>query len=222
MRGSNPTATRCVVRRRRDQARPDQARRDHAKRDRQRCDSVPTRTKKKPVARPASSRVRESPASYDTGPAVWHASDRPRRTTPLLLDTHVWCWVLKGEQGVMVSAARQLIDDAARHGRLFVSDISCWEVAVLVSKQRLELGEDVEDWLGHAVHTPGISVVPLTRAVLVRSIRLPGAPHPDPTDRMLMAQAQLLGASLVTCDRSIVTYARTVPGISVCDARALR
>lgn len=183
---------------------------------------MPPRKKGKPVAQAASSRVREAPASYDTLPVVWRANDSPKRTTPLLLDTHVWCWVLKGEQGVMASAVRQLIDDAARNGRLFISDISCWEVAMLVSKQRLELGEDVEDWLAHAAQTPGISVVPLTRAVLVRSTRLPGAPHPDPADRMLMAQAQLLGASLVTCDRRIVAYARTVPGIPVCDARASR
>lgn len=183
---------------------------------------MPARKRGTPVARPASTRVREASATDHALPTVWRAGDIPTRTTPLLLDTHVWCWVLKGERGVMAPAVRPLVDDAARSGRLFVSDISCWEVAMLVSKQRLELGDDVEDWLEHAAHTPGISLVPLTRAVLVRSTRLPGAPHPDPADRLLMALAQLLGASLVTCDRRILSYARTVPGIPVCDARVSR
>lgn len=38
-------------------------------------------------------------------------------------------------------------------------------------------------------------------------------------DRILLAQAQMLGASLLTCDRVIIAYAARTPGIPVCDAR---
>jgi PIN domain nuclease of toxin-antitoxin system len=55
--------------------------------------------------------------------------------------------------------------------------------------------------------------------VLIQSTRLPGELHGDPADRILVAQAQLGGMSLVTCDRVIVEYAASQPGVPVCDAR---
>ena len=75
--------------------------------------------------------------------------------------------------------------------------------------------------LERAAEAPGLLTVPVTRTVLVQSTRLPGEPHGDPADRILLAQAQAqaLGASLLTCDRGIVAYARRTPGIPVCDAR---
>lgn len=90
---------------------------------------------------------------------------------------------------------------------------------MLVAKGRLELSGDVGIWLERAAEAPGLLTVPVTRAVLVQSTRLPGEPHGDPADRILLAQAQSLGASLLTCDRGIVAYARRTSGIPVCDAR---
>jgi PIN domain nuclease of toxin-antitoxin system len=90
---------------------------------------------------------------------------------------------------------------------------------MLVAKGRLEFAADVSTWLERAAEAPGIDVVPVSRSVLVQSTRLPGEPHGDPADRILLAQAQALGASLLTCDRGIVAYAKRTPGMPVCDAR---
>lgn len=90
---------------------------------------------------------------------------------------------------------------------------------MLEAKGRLVLSGDADLWLDRASEAPGIHLVPLTRAVLMRSTRLPGDPPGDPADHILLAQAQALGASLVTCDRGIVEYARRTPGIPVCDGR---
>lgn len=62
--------------------------------------------------------------------------------------------------------------------------------------------------------------MPLTREVLIQSTLLPGEPHGDPVDCILLAQAQLRGMSLLTRDRLIIEYAATQPGIPVCDARS--
>lgn len=163
--------------------------------------------------------VREPEPSYTGRPAVWRAIDTPERDSPLLLDTHVWLWTLDGTAGALPKAARTLIERAATAQRLFVSDFSYWEIAMLVSKGRLQLASDANVWLERAAHAPGITSVPVTRDVLVHSTRLPGEPHGDPADRILLAHAQALGASLVTCDRGIVAYAARTPGIPVCDAR---
>ena len=157
--------------------------------------------------------------AYTGRPAVWRATDSPERDTPLLLDTHVWLWTLDGTAGALPKDAQTLIGLAAAAQRLFVSDFSYWEIAMLVSKGRLHLASDVSIWLERAAQAPGITSVPVTREVLVHSTRLPGTPHGDPADRILLAHAQALGAAFMTCDHGIISYALRTPGIPVCDAR---
>lgn len=119
----------------------------------------------------------------------------------------------------MAAGAWTHIDAAARDRRLFVSDISFWEVSFKAAKGQLTLPTHPTLWLGHAAAAPGIQGVPLTRDVLIQSTLLAGEPHADPADRILIAQAQLSGMSLLTCDARIIEYAKRVPGVPVCDAR---
>ncbi len=171
------------------------------------------------AAKKAASRIKEPAPSYVGLPAYWRAADSPMRETPLLLDTHAWLWTLDGTVGALTKPAIRIIERAAADGRLYVSDISFWEVAMLVSKGRLELASDPSIWLRRAALAPGIQLLPLTRDILIESARLAGTFHGDPADRMLIAQAQLVGASLLTCDKGIVAYAVRTPGVPVCDAR---
>ena len=166
-----------------------------------------------------SNAVRESVPAYVGLPSAWRAITSPKRDTPLLLDTHVWLWTLDSTADALPNAARGLIQRAAAAQRLFVSDFSYWEVAMLVSKSRLQLAMDAAIWLDRAMQAPGIASMPVTREVLVHSTRLPGTPNGDPADRILLAHAQILGASLMTCDRGIIAYAERTPGMPVCDAR---
>lgn len=119
----------------------------------------------------------------------------------------------------MAKGAWTHIDAAARERRLFVSDISFWEVSLKAAKGQLTLPTHPTLWLGHAAAAPGIQFLPLTRDVLIQSTLLAGEPHADPADRMLIAQAQLSGMSLLTCDARIIEYAARQPGVPVCDAR---
>jgi len=168
---------------------------------------------------PKRASVRDPDPSYAGRPACWEASASPERDTPLLLDTHVWLWTLDGTAGALGEPAKHLIAQAARNRTLYVSDFSFWEVAMLVAKGQLELSGDVGIWLERAAEAPGLRTVPLTRTVLIASTRLPGEPHGDFADRILLAQAQSLGASLLTCDRGIVAYAKRTVGTPVCDGR---
>lgn len=174
--------------------------------------------RKSPVAKKRRA-VGEPEPTYVGLPAAWRAREAPTRETPLLLDTHVWIWTLDPSSGALPNHTIRLIERAAAAQRLLVSDFSYWEVAMLVSKGRLRLTTDVGIWLDRAATAPGIVSVPVTRDVLVHSTRLPGEPHGDPADRILIAHAQTLGAALMTCDRGIFDYARRTPGIPVCDAR---
>jgi len=151
--------------------------------------------------------------------SVWSALREPARRDALLLDTHVWVWALEDARGRMSAAAFGLVSAAAADRRLYVSDISFWEVSLKAAKGGLQLSVDPLLWLERAARAPGIQALALTRDVLIQSTRLPGEMHGDPADRMLVAQAQMAGLTLMTCDAQLVKYARAGGGVAVCDAR---
>jgi PIN domain nuclease of toxin-antitoxin system len=138
---------------------------------------------------------------------------------PLLLDTHIWIWYLEGGSSQMSKHVASLLDRSGAAGRLLVSDISYWEVAVKSAKGKLTLSVDVGVWLSRAASAPGIRFLPLDRDVLLLSTRLAGATHNDPADRMLLATAQLNNVPLVTADKLLIEYAKANPGTPVVDAR---
>jgi PIN domain nuclease of toxin-antitoxin system len=171
---------------------------------------------RRPPARVAADRSGR-PASQ--GARVWTPTDLATYDGPLLLDTHVWIWHVEGDAAHFAPGVTALLDRSGAHSRLFVCDISYWEVAVKAAKGKLTFAVDVAVWLQRAEQAPGIRFRPLTRPVLLQSTRLTGTAHNDPADRMLMAMAQLDGMPLVTTDRLILEYARTHAGTPVVDVR---
>ncbi len=125
---------------------------------------------------------------------------------PLLLDTHVLVWLLDNSARISGQTYAQ-IEQAADQDQLFVSAITPWEIAMLVAKGRLRLARDVADWLAAALALPGIHLEPLSPAIAVASTRLPWQVHPDPADRILLATARHLDATLLSADRQMLAYA---------------
>ena len=126
---------------------------------------------------------------------------------PVLLDTHVWVWLLLGD-GRMGKDSRRMLEKAVPDGRLRVSVISVWEVAMLEAKGRLTLAADCESWVREALAAPGVRLAELTPHIAVSSTRLPGVFHGDPADRMLVATARECEAVLLTADQAILQYGR--------------
>ena len=153
---------------------------------------------------------------------VWRAGDLASYDGPILLDTHIWIWHLEGVSSRVVPAVTSLLDRSGKKSRIFVSDISLWEVAVKIAKGKLTLAFESTIWFKRAEKAPGIRFLALDRETLLLSTRLIGSMHNDPADRMLMATAQLNNLPLVTADRLIVDYARSHAGVPVVDARQKR
>lgn len=126
----------------------------------------------------------------------------------LLLDTHIWIWVMDGMAREMDPAAVEVIEEASALGRVLVSAISVWEVAMLEAKGRVRFGLTVGEWVRRALTAPGVRLAELTPEVAVDSARLPEPVHGDPADRILIATARRVGATLVTRDGKIVDYGR--------------
>lgn len=125
---------------------------------------------------------------------------------PLLLDTHVWLWVVAGSPELS-ARARQTIDKAAAEGALRIAAISLWEIALLASRGRIVLGKSISFWLDEALAEPGPTIEPLNPQVAIESYALPEVFHPDPADRMIVATARVTGAVLMTRDRQILDFA---------------
>jgi PIN domain nuclease of toxin-antitoxin system len=129
----------------------------------------------------------------------------------IVLDTHAWIWLINGDEQLRLSEALPLIERAAQLSNVKVSAISVWEVSMLEAKGRISFSMECLDWVKQALAAPGISLVPLTPEIAVLSSRLPGEFHGDPADRIIVATALELSASLVTKDKKILRYSESNP-----------
>lgn len=128
----------------------------------------------------------------------------------LVLDTHVWFWLVNGEERLKKNRGHLLskIDLASDRMNLLVSAISVWEIAMLETKGRVHFESGAKKWIHEALSAPGIQLLPVTPDIAIESTRLPATFHGDPADRILVASARLMNADLVTADEKILAYAK--------------
>jgi PIN domain nuclease of toxin-antitoxin system len=115
----------------------------------------------------------------------------------LLLDTHVFLW-WRSDPARLNERAREAI---AMTPIVFVSAASAWEAAIKVALGRLVLPEP----FAHGVAHSGFRRLPIFFEHAEAAAALPRH-HGDPFDRMLVAQAQLEGCTLVTHDQTLAEY----------------
>jgi PIN domain nuclease of toxin-antitoxin system len=136
----------------------------------------------------------------------------------LLLDTHVWIWLLDGDSRRIGPRTRRLLDKAHARAALRVSPVSVFEVSALHTSGRLALSRSLEQWLDAAIDGAGIRLAPISREVAVDAGLLPRHLVGDPMDRLLVATARQADATLVTADAKILDYAAASGNISTHDA----
>ena len=116
-------------------------------------------------------------------------------TSGVLVDTHILLW-LRTTPEALTSGERHAVDTAqVRH----VSAVTLWEFAILIGLGRIEAN-------ARLLEVPeGYELLPIAPAHCKVLARLPRR-HRDPFDRMLVAQAQAEGLSLLTRDRALIAY----------------
>ena len=124
-----------------------------------------------------------------------------------LLDTHAAIWLDAGFP--LVTTARTEIERAAADAGVFLSPVTAWEAALLVSKGRIRLPQAPFEWFEQFLQRPGMRLAPLEPWAAVDAASLPGMLHGDPADRFLIATARHFDLTLVTRDRRILAYAET-------------
>ena len=119
----------------------------------------------------------------------------------LLLDTHVLIW-WSGGKGVTHAAAEAIRSPA---NEVLVSVASIWEAEIKAATGKLQLDADLE--AEPAEH--GFTSLAINAHHAMVAARLPQH-HSDPFDRMLVAQAQLEGLTIVSRDPVFDDYAVAV------------
>ena|SRR5215213_4927918 len=116
----------------------------------------------------------------------------------LLLDTHVALWWQSDDRRLGREARRAI----ATADIVWVSAGAVWEAAIKAAKGRLRLREP----LGVTVMADNFTELPVTLKHAEEFGRVPRH-HGDPFDRLLIAQARVEGATIVTHDRALEPYA---------------
>lgn len=124
----------------------------------------------------------------------------------ILLDTHVLIWWVSGDQDHLSADAAAVIQAELQGGKIGISSISAWEVAMLVNRGRLALSMDVSAWLAVVEEIEAVTFIPIDNEIGVKAVELPRDFHKDPADRLIVATARKLAVPVVTADDKIRTY----------------
>ena len=119
----------------------------------------------------------------------------------LLLDTHILLWAV-GTPERLSARAFAMIDDP--DAEPMVSAASLWEVAIKAGLGREDFQVDPVI-LRRGLLEHGYTELPISGAHATAVARLPHI-HKDPFDRILVAQAQLEGITLLTTDAVVARY----------------
>lgn len=120
-----------------------------------------------------------------------------------LLDTHAWIWWVDGNRRLEARLVARLdaLDDA---NRPWLSAISLWEVATLVSLGRLEFHPSFDAWLAKAADAKTVRILPITPEIAMDLARLPKSFRRDPADRIVVSTGRVHQLSVLTSDRAIL------------------
>ncbi|MDF1521387.1 MAG: type II toxin-antitoxin system VapC family toxin [Trueperaceae bacterium] len=119
----------------------------------------------------------------------------------ILLDTHVWLWMLAAPE--RLGRAAPMLEEA--RNELLLSAASVWEIAIKTALGRLELPVPVARYVPDRMRRSGVVSLPIESAHALAVADLPPL-HRDPFDRMLVAQAQHLGVPIATADPLVAAY----------------
>ena len=120
----------------------------------------------------------------------------------LLLDTHVLIWWLENNPRLGSRARKTLLSASTRS---VVSAATLWEISIKAALGRLDMDDPLTTWVPRLEDEWGVRSLAITfeHAIAVRNLP---PHHHDPFDRMLVAQAQCEGLTIITVDPAIPAY----------------
>ncbi len=124
----------------------------------------------------------------------------------IVLDTHALLWWISDPDRIPAKSRRLLERSIADNASVSASSISAWEIAMLMQRDRLELTMPADAWIAHVEALPWFAFIPVDNRIALRSVHLEDFTHRDPADRMIVATALVLNATLITGDHRLRSY----------------
>jgi PIN domain nuclease of toxin-antitoxin system len=122
--------------------------------------------------------------------------------SPYLLDTCTFIW-LCAEPERLSDVARSAIDST--DSSLLLSDASALEITLKWNAGKIELPDPPRHWIESQISAWSLDCRSIEREDIYRSSELPHH-HRDPFDRLLVAAAINLNATILTPDDAIRAY----------------
>jgi PIN domain nuclease of toxin-antitoxin system len=120
----------------------------------------------------------------------------------VLIDTHCWLWLCVSPERISEGVLERLSDPATVR---LLSSASVWEMAIKYELSKLELPVHPRDFVPTRLETTQTEILPISAVHALRTADLPRH-HRDPFDRMIIAQALVEGAPVVTVDPNFEKY----------------
>lgn len=120
----------------------------------------------------------------------------------LLLDTHAFIWWFNEPEKLSPKALTLLTDG---DNVLILSVASVWEMQIKIQLGKLKFTVPLRELVESQKHTNGVQVLPVELEHVLALDALP-AHHKDPFDRLLVAQANVEDAFLVSGDSVFSSY----------------
>lgn len=121
----------------------------------------------------------------------------------ILLDTCAILWAVLSPKQLSKTAVQMM---ESTDSELFVSPISCAEIACLVERKRVRLDRHWKVWFRHYLQINGWEIIPVDLPVVEEAYSLPPPFHADPADRILVSTTRLFQFKLLTGDKKILGY----------------
>jgi PIN domain nuclease of toxin-antitoxin system len=122
-----------------------------------------------------------------------------------LLDTHTFLWFVLDDPQLSGPAKSVIIDPA---NDILISPATYWEIAIKVSKQKLDLQATYDDFMTRGIAGNDFEILPVE---VRHTAALTGLPfhHKDPFDRLLISQAMVEQIPIVSVDEAFDAYGIT-------------
>ncbi|MBP5607423.1 MAG: type II toxin-antitoxin system VapC family toxin [Lachnospiraceae bacterium] len=93
-----------------------------------------------------------------------------------------------------------------KEDKLYISEISLWEIAIKVKLQKLDITQPVT-WIAEQCRANGIDTIPVSVEQFAETMKLPLLKdHGDPFDRLIICVAKMKGLKLITTDGKILGH----------------
>jgi len=120
----------------------------------------------------------------------------------MVLDTHIIIWdVLTPER--LSDEARAAVAQADQSGGVILADISLWEIAMMIERQRLHVAAGCQEFITLLLQAYNVHVQAITPQIAALSVQLPPEIGKDPADQLIASTAIAADVPLITADRNL-------------------